>query len=440
VRGKCVFLRADEGQALVTVALALTVLLGFGGLAVDMGVLRHEKRLQQTAADAAAIAGANELQFPSSGVVPAAKYASKVNNFEDGTCNPTPYCITVTVNGPPIGPMTGWHRSDPKYVEAVVTAIHPTYFMKIFGVTQATVAARAVATLVGEKGGPGCVYTLGPSPKYGIKANGTPTLQASSCGISDNGDFTANGQKVNVEAGSIGVAGTSTNNGGGTVSCALTTASCPAQQAPMANPLAYLSPPAAGGSLGKLNISSSQTVPCPGGSCTYDSISITGGTVDFEPGTYTINGKGGITINGNAVVCNSTNAGCGGMPGTANDGVTFYITNNGNVNIKGSATVQLSAPNSGTYAGILFYQDPNDTAAASLDGTSASYFQGSLYFPSAALNFGGTSSSFNNSQAKYTIIVAYDLTVGGTSKVYINADYSGLPGGTTIIKNAVLVE
>src|SRR6516164_3968761 len=63
VRSKCVFLRADEGQALVTVALALTVLLGFTGLAVDMGVLRYEKRLQQTAADAAAIAGASNLPF-----------------------------------------------------------------------------------------------------------------------------------------------------------------------------------------------------------------------------------------------------------------------------------------------------------------------------------------------------------------------------------------
>jgi uncharacterized membrane protein len=40
-------------------AAALVVLMGFMGLGLDMGVLRYEKRLQQSAADAAAIAGAN---------------------------------------------------------------------------------------------------------------------------------------------------------------------------------------------------------------------------------------------------------------------------------------------------------------------------------------------------------------------------------------------
>jgi len=44
---------------LIFTAAALVVLMGFAGLAIDMGVMRHDKRLQQTAADAAAIAGAS---------------------------------------------------------------------------------------------------------------------------------------------------------------------------------------------------------------------------------------------------------------------------------------------------------------------------------------------------------------------------------------------
>ena len=49
----------EAGQALIAALAALgIVLLGFAGLGIDIGYMRYEKRLQQTAADAAAIAGA----------------------------------------------------------------------------------------------------------------------------------------------------------------------------------------------------------------------------------------------------------------------------------------------------------------------------------------------------------------------------------------------
>ena len=51
----------EAGQVLIFAALGLGMLLGAAGLGVDMGVLRYERRLQQTAADAAAVAGASNL-------------------------------------------------------------------------------------------------------------------------------------------------------------------------------------------------------------------------------------------------------------------------------------------------------------------------------------------------------------------------------------------
>ena len=48
-------------------AVGLVVLMGFAGLGIDMGMLRYQKRLQQTAADSGALAGANNLAFPASG-------------------------------------------------------------------------------------------------------------------------------------------------------------------------------------------------------------------------------------------------------------------------------------------------------------------------------------------------------------------------------------
>ncbi|HEV2399008.1 MAG TPA: pilus assembly protein TadG-related protein, partial [Candidatus Sulfotelmatobacter sp.] len=51
----------QAGQALYLTAMSLVVLTGFLGLGIDMGAMRYEKRLEQTAADAAAIAGASDL-------------------------------------------------------------------------------------------------------------------------------------------------------------------------------------------------------------------------------------------------------------------------------------------------------------------------------------------------------------------------------------------
>jgi Flp pilus assembly protein TadG len=53
--------RQPRGQALVTMALALLVILGFAGLAVDVGMVWLAKNEVQNAADAAALAGASKF-------------------------------------------------------------------------------------------------------------------------------------------------------------------------------------------------------------------------------------------------------------------------------------------------------------------------------------------------------------------------------------------
>ncbi|HLV96596.1 MAG TPA: pilus assembly protein TadG-related protein [Candidatus Acidoferrales bacterium] len=440
----------QAGQALYITAASLVVLMGFAGLAIDMGALRYQKRLQQTAADGAAIAGATELPYDSSGVGGVAQKAAADNGFS-GSLNtgcPPPAMtgdvgsVAVTVNNPPC---SGPHSGDSKYVEAYVSAVQPTYFMKVFGHSSEVVAARAVATMIDNSGGyNGCVYTLGPpGTGIGVTNSGTPTVTAPTCGFEDGGDWTTNGKTVNITAGSIGVVGGDTNHGGGSVTCTQTGMSCPQTGiAPVTDPLA-LSPPCTGSACTGTSSINATNGNC-GSGCSfspgyYSGISIQGGTVDFQPGTYVVDGN--FTVNGNSTLCNSTNANCSGMntnpPTSMNDGVTFYITGGGSVSINGTSNVYLSAPNSGTYAGILFYQDPADTSAATLNGTNTSYYQGALYFPTAQLNFGG---NLTNTTAAYTVIVADDLKFFGTSNVTINSNYSSLPGGVFPIKNAVLVE
>ena len=52
---------AERGQALIIFVLAAAVLFGFAAMAIDVGLILHERRDLQNAADAAALAGAIEL-------------------------------------------------------------------------------------------------------------------------------------------------------------------------------------------------------------------------------------------------------------------------------------------------------------------------------------------------------------------------------------------
>ena len=53
--------RAERGQVLIMFALAAGVLFGFAAMAVDVGLILHQRRELQNTADAAALAGAIEL-------------------------------------------------------------------------------------------------------------------------------------------------------------------------------------------------------------------------------------------------------------------------------------------------------------------------------------------------------------------------------------------
>jgi Putative Flp pilus-assembly TadE/G-like len=399
--------RKQAGQALVLAAMGLTLFILAAGLGIDMGFLRYQKRLQQSAADSAAIAGAAEIPFSgcATGSCPGATTDSASNGFTDGTDN-----VTVTVYSPP---NDGPHAGVAGYVEVLVTKIQPTFFVKIAGVNSATVTARAVAYLSGNL--QNCVYALGTGTG-GITNNGGD-VSAPGCGIISNHNLHTTGGG-SITAREIGVEGKVTGSGGNN----------PTPKTgivPAADPLSYLQPPATGGCLagGAGNVNG--TVPVtlnPGNYC--GGISIKGTQdVTLNPGVYTITG-GGLTFAGSGIVSGT--------------GVTFYIgASGGTVSLNGppnpiTQTVNLSAPTTGGDAAILFYQDPGNTSMATINGTPNSKLEGALYFPSATLTIGATGSN-----AAYTIAVAKTLDFGGA--LNFPSDFSSLPNGSPI-KNAVLVE
>jgi Flp pilus assembly protein TadG len=437
--------KTQSGQALVFVALAMVVLLGFAGLSVDLGVLRHKRRLQQTAADAAAVVGANDLAYGAGtiGMTSGAQSAAATNGYTDASSNDVTQCaspsaavglVCVQVKNGPIYVATDPHLNDIHYVEVVVSTVQPTYFMKIFGVRQQTVLARAVATnLTGSGPGSSCMTTLGlPSKEIGVDINGHPTINAPTCGISDNGNFNTKGNSLTVNAGSFAVSGTTNSSGpGGKVTCQYQV-TCPSPGAPtVSDPFAGLTPPAVGTPVAWTG------TPVPG--TTYSGITINGGTVNFPPGMYIVSGS---------------NFTCSGSPTITGTGVTFFFTNGATINCTGSANINLTAPTPTNcpscdrkYDGILMYQDPADTSTGignacppgnnkgpQLGGNDQSQYNGVLYFPADQLWLFG-----NTGTISYDVLISDSICLSGNATFSI-AGAAGLPVPIPVLSNAVLVE
>jgi len=393
-------------------ALCMPLMLGFLGFALDVGMLSVEKRKVQAAADSAAIAGAAELSYGD--YAAAAQSAAALNGFTDGVNGAT---VTVNPSGSSTpSPLYGAYAAQPGYVEVIVKQSTPTVFMGIFNFTSVNVSAHAVAGL----GGTGnCVYALN-SIGTTILLNNNAQLSSPDCGVVDD-SMTSPAISVSgnasITASSVeSVGGVYADNSGSKISPTATTGI-----AAVSDPLANLSPPSYspssctadpltshsnGGSTYSVGPGSANSTTQNGSTVCYTSLTlgVNGDTVTLNPGVYVITGA--LTFASGTVLGGS--------------GVTFYLVGLGSVNIGNGATMNFSAPTSGTYDGILFYQDRSDILPATIEGGSSSTLQGILYFPSAALLIGNGSTSTVSAP-----IIASSLTMVGGSKI-IEQDYSAI--------------
>jgi hypothetical protein len=475
--------KRQAGYAIILTTIALVALLAFMGFGIDMGMLRYERRLQQTAADAAAIAGTNDLADICLGVSAgcasrdtAAQNAATANGFTDGSNN-----VTVAVNNPPSYWAGDPHLGDAKYVEVVITAVHQTYFERIVGIENETVVARAEATWnAGGANSSNCLVTLGdPSNEIGVDVIGSVTLNATTCGIVDNGNFTPTGNGMTVNTCSFNVGGPGdAGNSSGNVTCNGNTLT-PSYNTPTTeNPLFKLNSQTPCG-FATCNPASSPASPntsgcngatycCPGGAtvCSFQSVSINGGTVTFAPGVYIIDG-GGTT--------NNPGFNCTGDPNISGNGVMFFFTGAATITCTGSGTMNLTAPGvngaSGVPAnlpqdwnGVLMWQDPADTSTGNLTAKGSSCtggkgnnlgpslggdtggnsttngFNGALYFPADQLWFYGNTHGGVN-YLNVAAAVSDSLCMSGNADInFVGLTGPGVGPLLSTLSNAVLVE
>ena len=404
-----------RGFVLITMLASVVVLVAFLGLAIDTAYMELVKTRMQTAADAAALGGAQEIKLSGvANVEASARADAALNGFTHGVNG-----ATVSVHNPP---SAGYSTGDSTGVEVIITQPVNTLFMGVVGSTAVTVSARAVA-----RQGPGtsCLHVLDPTANAAFSASGGANVKID-CGVVVESNhataFSVSGGTT-VTAASYSVFGGKSVIGGSTVNPSPVTG----VKGP-GDPLAYLAPPAVG-------------------ACDFTNLSIGGGlTRTLGPGVYC----GGITLtNGSNItfsppgiyILKGGGLDIGGGVTAHGTGVTFYNTAGGGYafkpfNFHNGAMVNFSAPTGGPMAGILLFQDRTISSALvnNFIGGTTIFLNGSLYLPTTAVLYsGGTDVA-----GSYSIIVAKTIVFQGGCKMH--NDYSALPDGSPLRGSAVVSE
>lgn len=399
----------DRGQLIPIVAVCLVVLMGAAALAVDVGYWRYQQRLEQSAADSAAIAGASEINFPASNdITTAAQADATLNGFTNGANN-----TTVVVNRPPqAGP-----NQNNNAVEVIISKTQPVFFSGIFGSSGQNVSARAVAIL--SSANPGCIYVLkgGVSGDLTLNGGGRGGITtAPLCGMVVNGDLTVTGQ-ANVDVSYVSYAGAGPRGGSyphgqpvhsiaGSDPCSRLAGCAYLNTLKTTNPGLFSAACQDPG--GVLPGSPPGTSLPPGHYCNgpYST------TVTLSPGLFIMD-KGMFA---------------GQVSGT---GVTIYnnCTTNCDLSLNGgNVNNTIVAPLTGPTAGMVYYQDPSLRNNITVNGAAGTVqAMGGIYAPSADF-------TFNGQLPTITFLVSGTITMNGGGLSAGPAP--GFPGPT----NAVLAE
>jgi Flp pilus assembly protein TadG len=394
----------QRGQVLPFIGICLMVLMGVGALAIDITNIDYQQMRMQSAADAAAVAGAQQLVThgcpDQADAKTAAQNDSQIDNFVPSAS------VLVQVDNPPTitdGPYQGDNCAVYVNIKVPQTT---TWFLKLFNAPSG-MAVSVTAVAEAQTTNPGCIYSLKP----GVASTFTGAIvNASSCAILLNNTASFSGATIKAQA--IGYAGAAPS--GGTFPVATPTPMIQSQDPcpEIAGCAAIVaSPPSASGcTAGSLPTGGTLSPGC------YSSLSL-GGVVTLTSGIY--------VINGSFTVASGTT-----LTGT---GVTFYVTASGSApNFSGlAAGSSLSAPSSGSYPNVLYYQVPTNISNPIFAGAGLTSLSGLIY-------------ASGSTGAQYCCATGDVVLVFGAITVSSAVGNSGntvtIPSSSNIVRRVVIVE
>ncbi len=464
----------ERGQVLVLFAGALVALLTIAALAFDVGMMLVERRDQQNAADAAALAGARFVLTSEVDARAAARRIALENGFDDDDASEV-----VNIYIPPIH---GRYVGLPGFIEVQIEGTRPSIFGGIVGRATWPIGSFAVATNAQNLTFPFSMLALDPTECKAIAVSGGGVIEAyaniqsnsngSECVGDPIGFSRTGGSTINVFAAdaTCRVVGQLLDQGSGSMTCNVAQNSF-ALPDPLRNLVAPAKPALAAamtpvghtrqvpdycpGATGSRAPVDAQNRPCDvgGNGASYRNLSwvlrpglypgglhvSNGATAYLLPGIYWIGG-GGIDIGGGGSIVTIgtesdarpvvTDAPCAAAitPATLCGGVMIYNSKlptaaAGPITLNSSgATMKLAAFNVPTsdpdfiYKDIVIFQDRTVTTPITLNGSSSStVVEGIIYVPGGQVKLNGNGGTLIVDQV---IANTFDINGnGGTIKV-----------------------
>lgn len=373
------YTNSEKGQAIVYLALGLVVFLGFVALAIDGGMVLADRRHAQNAADAASLAGGGkvatflgQLDCPAfftcgGGILDNAEYAAQQraaqNSFTiDNDLSDHNGVDAVCVNS----------GSD-QYINVKVDigATTQSNFLQLLFPNALRNQVEAVTRVFpgGPIGNNDAIVALNGgncTGGNGVTVNGTGATIVNGGNIFSNGCIQGNGSKGSANVNGGNISGHYKSEGNITFNPPIQISSVT-----ITPPLYYIEPPKCTAWYAKLPNTKLSGLYCMSNN------------LDFKPGDE----------------------------GTD---VTFYVPN-GTVSANGNGKnpIKLSAPTTGTYAGLLIYV-PNG-GSVTINGDTGDQFHGLIYAPDSQVSLTGTANNIFYGQ-----VVGWDVKVGGTNDMTVN--------------------
>ena len=384
-------LTSTTGNVAIVFALLLPVLIGATGLGVETSYWYYRSLQLQSAADSAAYAA--ELENLSGASTTDIKAAATRNAAQNGF---EASSGSIDVHSPPVA---GTYKVE-NASEVILRQDLERYFTAIFSTEPVVLSARAVAK--SEVASQACVLALDRSASKALLFSGSSSLSLTGCAVMSNSDaddaLKVQGSANLTVSCLISAGGMELTSGAKMTSCSTALENMQA----VADPFLDLPTPPTTGSCQNSKSAALQ----PGLYCS--GLTLTG-TTPLSPGVYVIDG-GDFKVNANAQVLGT--------------GVTIYLACGSTVSMNGNATVQLAAPTSGDYSGVLFYGDRNcQSGSNTFNGTASSLLTGSIYFAHQEVNYLGNFSGSGGC----TQIVAGTIQWSGNTTIAQDCTSLGIP-------------
>ncbi len=420
--------RDESGNILVLTALSITLLVSILAIAVDAGYLFYNQRQLQTLADAAAMAGALEVNACSGthdcGVITTAAKSALTESGVTATINLKTQCaaqtattgVLLTVNNGPCALGAGdTNNLNASYVEAVVAENKPTFFATVFGVGTVKLTARAEAGKAPSANG-ACMHVLGATGQTLLLNSNASIVDAAgqNCGIGVDSNGTPAvmiDSNVTVNVSSFNAWGTATENGNMSSVHPLPTTGVLGTSDPFKTEISngtIAVPTTSGMTTYNISPPSSSTTLYPGYYPNGINFNSGGGgyTVTLSPGVYYMGG--GVNIGSNVTI-----------KGT---GVTIYMGGNSQLNMNSNPGINLPAPTTGSTAGMVSWEAQGNNSQMNLDSNTGSAWNGAIYLPSAQLTLNS-----NAAVGAFGMIAAQSVTVNSNASITLSCQY--MPGG-----------